>query len=94
MIKKVARMDVHLRDASLLASRMKYKDWTVRGLAQAVGVSKTTIGDLRSGERSYCQPDLAKRIAKVLDLAPEELFLTRISNVSREARGLEQKKAA
>lgn len=94
MIQKVTRMDVHLRDSNLLKQYMTYKDWTIRELADLVGVSKTTIGDLRTGERSYCNPRVAKKIAKALDVPVEVLFLTKPSTVSRETCRPSKKKAA
>ena len=75
---------MHLRSADLLAEYMNYKGISVRELATRVGASRATIGHLRSGERTYCDPALAKKIAKVLDAPQSLLFLPRASNVSRE----------
>lgn len=87
MLTKEWRLDVHLRSAELLAEYMNYKGLSVRELAQRVGTSRATIGHLRSGKRTYCNPALATKIAKVLDAPPSLLFLPRASNVTREVEG-------
>lgn len=57
-----------------LAAAMVYRGMSVRDLAIRVGAHRATIGHLRSGKRSYCDPTVARRIAKALDYPIDELF--------------------
>lgn len=84
MIITERRLDVKLISAAQLAFWMDYQGESVRSLADKVGVSRSTIGHLRSGERTTCKPAVAKKIAKVLQCPKEALFLPVSSNVSRE----------
>lgn len=49
-----------------------------------------TIGNLRSGYRKSCHPDVAEVISEVLKLPTDGLFTTKVSTVHREV----QRKAA
>lgn len=73
-LKREWNLEVELRSSSLLAQYMAWRRLTVRKLAALVGVSKSTIGHLRSGKRSYCDPLVANRIADVLDVPVDVLF--------------------
>lgn len=86
MIRIEGRFEVKLISADALAQYMKSRDFTVRSLADAVGGPKlrSTIGHLRSGERSTCDPDLARRIERVLNAPRGSLFMPSVSRVSRE----------
>lgn len=86
MIRIEGRFELKLISADALASYMKTRDFTVRSLADAVGGAqhRSTIGHLRSGARSVCDPDLAKRIERVLNAPRNSLFIPSISRVSRE----------
>lgn len=97
MITREVRIDMELVSAPILAHYMEHRDYTVRGLASAVSVEmqKTTktrgrtvhhsaIGHLRSGQRSYCDPDIAKIIEKLLDAPKGSLFVTKLTTVQRE----------
>lgn len=57
-----------------LAAAMVYRGMSVRDLATRVGAHRATIGHLRSGKRNYCDPTVARRIAKALDYPIDELF--------------------
>lgn len=91
------RIDLKLVSKKLLIDYMNLRDMSVRGLAEEVQrelrkakykTSKTcshsTIGHLRSGERTTTSRDIAKAIAEVLNAPLESLFIIQISNVSRE----------
>lgn len=75
---------MYLRDHRLLAKLMDFNDVSVRDLATRAGSTRSTIGHLRSGRRSFCDDALAKRIAKILDTPTDLLFEVRSSIVSRE----------
>ncbi|WP_170228541.1 helix-turn-helix transcriptional regulator [Nesterenkonia populi] len=57
---------------------MKYRGYSVQGLADRVNVSKSTIGHLRSGFRKSVGPDIAKAIEKALDAPVGSLFLPKV----------------
>lgn len=67
-------LDVRLISHQALAQYMEYKGMTVRELALRAGVNRSTIGHLRSGERSTCTPAVARAIAKALDAPIDLLF--------------------
>lgn len=58
-----------------LAAAMVYRGMSVRELARKVGAHRATIGHLRSGKRTYCDPVVARRIAKALDYPVDEFFV-------------------
>lgn len=86
MIRIESRFEMKLISSEALASYMKSRDFTVRSLADAVGGPKyrSTIGHLRSGARRSCDPDLAKRIERVLNAPRNSLFMPAVSRVARE----------
>lgn len=86
MIRIEGRFEVKLISADALAGYMKFRGYSVRTLADELGDSKlrSTIGHLRSGKRSTCDPKLAKAIEKLLQAPPNSLFVPRVSNVARE----------
>lgn len=95
MIRIESRFEVKLISATAFASYMDSRDFTVRSLAEAVGGPhlRSTIGHLRSGRRTQCDPALAKRIERVLNAPKGSLFVSSISRVSREVPNLVEKKA-
>lgn len=86
MIRIEGRFELKLISADALASYMETRGFTVRSLADAVGGPRlrSTIGHLRSGARTSCDKDLAKRIERVLNAPKGSLFMPSISRVSRE----------
>ena len=86
-------LDVRLHSAQSLAAWMTFRDISVRDLALRTGVSRSTIGHLRSGRRSTCSPALAKRIAKVLDVPVSALFAPRALRVARKPASASSRKA-
>lgn len=86
MILTTGRFELKLISADALASYMKTRDFTVRSLADAVGGPhlRSTIGHLRSGERNTCDPEVAKKIERVLNAPKNSLFIPSVSRVSRE----------
>lgn len=92
------RFDVKLRSADLFAQLMEHNGYTVRGLADAATAElrkskprleckRGTVGNLRSGYRDTCRPEVAKALAKCLNMPVEALFAGKVSNVQREIRG-------
>lgn len=67
-------LDVRLISARRLAAAMAFRGLSVRELAMRVGAHRATIGHLRSGARTYCDPVVARRIAKQLDYPIDEFF--------------------
>lgn len=84
MIQIEGRFEVKLISPDALAQYMRYRNHTVRSLAEVTGGHRSTIGHLRSGKRTTCSPDLAKRIERALDAPHGSLFVPRISRVARE----------
>lgn len=68
-------LDVRLISHRRLAAAMAFRGLSVRELATRVGAHRATIGHLRSGKRTYCDPVVAKRIAKLLDYPVDEFFM-------------------
>lgn len=75
---------MQLRSPGALAEAMAYSRHTVRSLAAAVGVKHARIGHLRSGFRSTCDVDLAKRIAGAVKMPLDFLFVAEPSNDTRD----------
>lgn len=85
MITQAWRLDMRLKDRTMLRQYMDYMDFrTVRELATAAGVSHSTVGHLHSGKRSTCSPKTAKAIERALKAPQGLLFDARSSKVSRE----------
>ena len=86
MIRIEGRFEVRVISHLAFAQYMKHRGYTVRTLADAVGGPqlRSTIGHLRSGKRSTCDPDLARRIERALDAPRDSLFVPLVSRVARE----------
>ncbi|MGN6724086.1 MAG: helix-turn-helix domain-containing protein [Marmoricola sp.] len=89
------RIWVELRDPRHLQKFMANKGLSVRDLTDLVNrdlrrrraknrrtVSKSTIGNLRSGAAKTTDPEVALAIAEVLDAPRDILFCDRVSNYS------------
>lgn len=85
MIRIEGRFEVKVISADALAAYMKHRGFTVRSLAEVTGGNRSTIGHLRSGKRSTCDPALALRIERALDAPRGSLFIPSVSRVAREA---------
>lgn len=66
---------MQVRDPEALAKAMAYAGFSVRTLAEKVGVSRAAIGHLRSGKRATCADDVAKRIAEAVDMPLPFMFV-------------------
>lgn len=84
MIRIEGRFEVRLISSTAFAQYMKHRGFTVRTLADHVGCSHSTIGHLRSGARKTCNPEIAKKIERLLDAPAGSLFVPRVSHVARE----------
>jgi transcriptional regulator with XRE-family HTH domain len=76
------RFYVELTSRQALVRQMIYQDVSVAKLARMCGVSKSTIGHLRSGGRTTTSPATAKAIEKALGFAPCTLFLPKVEPVA------------
>ncbi|MDU2365926.1 MAG: helix-turn-helix transcriptional regulator [Klebsiella michiganensis] len=74
---------MQLISSQALRQYMTYRGYTVRSLADRVGVSHGTIGWLTSGRRSTTKPETAKAIAKALDCPVDALFVPVVVHGSR-----------
>lgn len=92
------RFDVKLHSDALFAQLMEHNGFTVRSLAEEATrqlrksrskeiVKRGTVGNLRSGYRNTCKPEVARVLAKCLGVPVEALFSGRVSKVQREVRG-------
>lgn len=85
VISREWRLDMRLKNRTMLRQYMEYKHMSVRDLAKAAGLSHSTVGHLRKGTRGgACSPDTARRVEDALGCPPGLLFEARASNVSRE----------
>lgn len=87
MVTTEQKVEVKLK--APLAEYMEARDMTVRELHYKVcdhkfKVSRGTIGHLRKNRDRAVHPELAKRIAKALDIPHSILFTVKSSNVQRE----------
>lgn len=80
------RFEVRLISPDALRQYMKFRKFTIRGLAARVGCSRTLIGFLVKGTRRTCGPEIANGIAEALDCPLDALFAPRVSSVQREVR--------
>ena len=62
-----------VRDPKLLAQFMAHQHLSVRKMARLAGVSRSTIGHLRSGKRAVIDDALAGRVQELLG-APDGLL--------------------
>lgn len=65
--------------AYVLRHPARVKPWTVRELAETVGTSRATVGDLRSGRRRRVAPEVARRIAEAVGVHVAVLFTAGVS---------------
>ena len=72
-----------LRSGKLLAGQMDARRMSQYSLASYVGCSRGFISHLVAGRKSTCTPDLARRIAEVLGVDVELLFVPSISTDKR-----------
>ena len=86
MIRIEGRFEVRVISSQAFAQYMKHRGFTVRTLAEALGDPqlRSTIGHLRSGKRSTCDPALARRIERILDAPKGSLFVPSVSRVARD----------
>lgn len=85
MIRTEWRLDMRLKDRTMLRQYMEFKHMNVRQLAKASGVSRATVGHLHSGARQGgCSPKTARLIEEALGCPSGLLFEARASKVSRE----------
>lgn len=94
MIRQETRFDVKLIAPQVLAGFMTIKGHTIRSLAMRAGVSRSVVGFLHSGKRDSCSPATAVAIAKALGCSVENLFVPRVSTVSREVAPPKQTRRA
>lgn len=95
MIAIEGRHDVKLHSPELLAQLMEHNGFSVRSLADAATrdmrkrriageCKRGTVGNLRSGYRSTCSPEVAKALASCLGIPVAALFSSKVSKVYRE----------
>lgn len=70
-----------VKDADKLVGLMKYRGYGQRELAALVGwKSHTILGRIMRGEQRSLDPVRATKIALILGVSVEELFLTKMSS--------------
>lgn len=77
---------VELISTDALRQYMSYRDFSIRKLAEKVGVSPATIGHLHSGARNTVGPNIAKAIEKALDAPRGSLFVPKVMHNARTDR--------
>lgn len=78
------RLDVRLISPVALQTYIKFRDLSLREVAERSDNSKSLIGHLTTGERKSTSPDRARRIARALDVPVEVLFVPEVSTVKRD----------
>lgn len=73
---------MHLRSADTLRALAKQGGHSYRGVARGAGCHKSFIGALAGGYKTGCTPELAARIAEVLDVPVDVLFAPTASGVT------------
>lgn len=95
MIAIEGRLDVKLHDHGLFAQLMAHNGFTVRSLSDAatrelrrkriaMECKRGTVGNLRSGYRDTCKPEIAAALAACLNVPMSALFASKVSSVQRE----------
>lgn len=84
MIRPATRLEIRLKDHTILATLMDTHGITVRELAAQTGVSHSTIGHLRSGKRTTTNPTVAKHISTLLKQPLTDLFFVKVFSVQEE----------
>ncbi len=74
---------MELISTDALRQYMRYRNYSVKGLADRIGVSKATIGHLHSGGRKTVGPEIAKSIERALDAPIGSLFVPKVSHGAR-----------
>lgn len=85
---------VELISTDALRQYMKYRGYSVKGLADRIGVSKATIGHLHSGGRKSVGPETAKAIERALDAPIGSLFVPKVSHGARATPHMDGRTAA
>lgn len=85
------RLEMRLKSRAVLIQYMTYRRQGVRTLAALCdparpGRHRSAIGHLRSGKRSTCGPELARRIEEVLEVPAGVLFEPKVSSVRQDTR--------
>jgi transcriptional regulator with XRE-family HTH domain len=73
---------MRLRSSDTLRALMAQSDMSFKDLADYVGCSKGFISHLLAGRRTSCKPETARRIAGVLHVPVDVLFMPKLSTSS------------
>lgn len=80
-----------IRNPAELREKIEESGHSYQDIAVAVDCSKGFIGHLAAGRKTGCTPELARRIAEVLDVAVSELFVPEApAGGGRSARRLQK----
>lgn len=74
---------MELISTDALRQYMKHRGYSVKRLADTIGVSKATVGHLHSGGRTTVGSDIAIAIEEALHAPSGSLFLSSVSPVAR-----------
>lgn len=72
-----------LRDAALLATYMKARDFSGARLGRYAGCSRQFINQLLHGEKTTCTKEIGDRIEEALSVLPGTLFVPHESHTVR-----------
>jgi hypothetical protein len=79
----VQEVVVQLISNAALATWMEFRGETCTSLSKEAGMARSAVGHLRSGHRTYCSPENARRIEKALKVPPGSLFVPKVISVNR-----------
>lgn len=79
---------VRLISSDALDNYMRFRGFSNESLAIQCGSKKhrSTISHLRSGARSTCGPEIARKIEKALGAPPNSLFLAEVATATEGRR--------
>lgn len=85
---------MRIRSGKLLAGQMDARNMSQYALAGYAGCSRGFISHLVAGRKTTCKPELAQRIAEVLGVDLELLFVPSSSNDERTFQPVKRNRSA
>lgn len=75
----MARETVRLRSKTLMFELKEARSYSLRDMADRLPCGKSMVHALLTGEKTTCSAKLGERIAEVLGVAPQVLFMPVVS---------------
>lgn len=81
----MARQTVRLRSKTLMFELKEARGYSVRDMADRLPCGKSMVSALLTGQKTTCSARLGARIAEVLGVAPQVLFMPVVSTTVDDA---------